>query len=114
MNRSVNHPKGSPRETAPDGTPGILAGDKLEQRRAEVNQAIKNACDLLNSDGVEPRNYVEQLAWMFFPKAFDEAEAARAEVAVFEGERAPERIAGKYRWSSWSRMIDRQTRCSSL
>ncbi len=46
----------------------------LEHRRQEVQQAVKNACDQLRSEGVDARNYVEQLAWMFFLKAFDEAE----------------------------------------
>jgi type I restriction enzyme M protein len=49
----------------------------LEHRRPEVNQAVDNACGQMRSDGVEPRNYVEQLACMFFHKAFDEAEAPR-------------------------------------
>ena len=44
---------------------------KLEHRRQEVQQAVKNACDQLNSDGVAPRDYVEQLAWLFFLKAFE-------------------------------------------
>lgn len=35
-------------------------------RRQEVQQAVKNACDQLNSDGVNVRDYVEQLAWLFF------------------------------------------------
>ncbi len=49
----------------------LLSGAALEHRRADVNAAIKTACDYLNSDGVDPRNYVEQLAWMFFLKAYD-------------------------------------------
>ena len=50
-----------------------IAASAREQSVAlsEVNTAIKTACDYLNSDGVDPRNYVEQLAWMFFLKAFD-------------------------------------------
>ncbi|WP_291321733.1 type I restriction endonuclease [Desulfonatronospira sp.] len=38
--------------------------------RQEVRQAVKNACDQLNHEGVDARNYVEQLAWLFFFKAF--------------------------------------------
>ena len=34
----------------------------VEHRRQEVQQAVKNACDQLNSDGVAPRDYVEQLS----------------------------------------------------
>ena len=48
-------------------------------RRQEVQQTVKNACDQLNAEGVDARNYVEQLAWLFFLKAFDEAEARREE-----------------------------------
>ena len=45
-------------------------GNGTEVRRDHVRQAVKNAYDQLNSDGVEPRNYVEQLSWLFFLKAF--------------------------------------------
>src|SRR5438105_15963848 len=80
---------------------------KLEQRRSEVQQVINNACDLLNSAGVNPRDYVEQIAWMFFLKAFDEAEAGRADLAVFEGTVVQERLKNEYRWSEWSKLTDR-------
>ena len=57
---------------------------KIDHRRQEVQQAIKTACDQLNSvDGVPPRDYVEQLAWMFFLKAFDEMETGLEEEAAF-------------------------------
>ena len=46
---------------------------KIDHRRQEVRQIVKNACDQLNQEGVDARNYVEQLAWLFFLKAFDEA-----------------------------------------
>jgi len=42
-----------------------------DHRRQEVQQTVKNACDQLNAEGVDARNYVEQLAWLFFLKAFD-------------------------------------------
>lgn len=45
----------------------------IDHRRQEVRQLVKNACDELNQEGVDARNYVEQLAWLFFLKAFDEA-----------------------------------------
>ncbi|MBE0542234.1 MAG: SAM-dependent DNA methyltransferase [Verrucomicrobia bacterium] len=85
----------------------VLSGEQLEHRRAEVNTAIKTACDYLNSDGVDPRNYVEQLAWMFFLKAFDEAEAVRADVAVFEDKMVENRLPVELRWATWSKMTDR-------
>lgn len=85
----------------------VLTGEQLEHRRAEVNTAIKTACDFLNSDGVDPRNYVEQLAWMFFLKAFDEAEAIRADVAVFEDKMVENRLPVELRWATWSKMTDR-------
>src|SRR5438309_2605976 len=80
---------------------------KLEHRRREVQQIINNACDLLNSAGVNPRDYVEQIAWMFFLKAFDEAEAGRSQLAVFEGTVVQERLANEYRWSEWSKLTER-------
>jgi len=85
----------------------VLSGAQLEHRRAEVNTAIKTACDYLNSDGVDPRNYVEQLAWMFFLKAFDEAEAVRADVAVFEDKMVESRLPVEFRWGTWSKLTDR-------
>ena len=57
---------------------------KTDHRRQEVQQAVKNACDQLNSDGVAPRDYVEQLAWLFFLKAFDEAETRHEQEAAFD------------------------------
>ncbi|WP_161794821.1 type I restriction-modification system subunit M N-terminal domain-containing protein [Desulfonatronum thioautotrophicum] len=36
---------------------------------------LKEIFQKLNQEGVDARNYVEQLAWLFFLKAFDEAEA---------------------------------------
>jgi len=56
---------------------------------------------------VDPRNYVEQLAWMFFLKAFDEAEAVRADVAVFEDKMVENRLPVELRWATWSKMTDR-------
>src|SRR5690242_9568012 len=84
-----------------------LDPQQLEIRRGEVQQIIDNACDLLNAAGVNPRDYVEQIAWMFFLKAFDEAETGRSELAVFEGTVVQERLAGQFRWSEWSKLTDR-------
>lgn len=41
-----------------------------DRRRQEVQRTIKNACDQLHAKGVNARNYVEQLAWLFFLKTF--------------------------------------------
>jgi type I restriction enzyme M protein len=75
---------------------------KAEHRRQEVQQAVKNACDQLNSDGVTPRDYVEQLAWLFFLKAFDEAEVRHEQESSFDDNAYTRRIEGDYRWSVWS------------
>lgn len=75
---------------------------KAEHRRQEVQQAVKNACDQLNSDGVTPRDYVEQLAWLFFLKAFDEAETRHEQEARFDDSAYTRRIEGDYCWSVWS------------
>ena len=80
--------------------------DKVDARRQEVRQAVKNACDMLNADGVDARNDVEQIAWLFFLKAFDESESARGEVAAFEEESFARRLDGDYRWSVWSQWTD--------
>ena len=61
-------------------TPTITQ-DQIEHRRQEVVQAIDNACNQMRSEGVQPHNYVEQLSWLFFLKAFDESESRREEEA---------------------------------
>ena len=83
------------------------ANGKLENRRQEVQQAVKNACDQLNSDGVTPRDYVEQLSWLFFLKAFDEAEDRHEQEAAFDDKTYDRRLDGDYRWSNWSKRTDR-------
>ncbi len=83
------------------------SNNQVENRRQEVQQAVKNACDQLNSDGVDARNYVEQLAWLFFLKAFDESESRREQEAAFAEEPYVRRLDGKYSWSGWSSMVDR-------
>jgi len=75
-------------------------------RRQEVQQIVKNACDQLNQEGVDARNYVEQLAWLFFLKAFDEAEARRKEEAAFDDTPYERRLTGEYAWSSWAEDTD--------
>lgn len=78
-----------------------------EHRRQEVQQAVKYACDQLNSDGVTPRDYVEQLAWLFFLKAFDDAETRHEQEAAFDDKIYARRIQGDYRWSVWSTWVNR-------
>ena len=77
-----------------------------DHRRQEVQQTVKNACDQLNAEGVDARNYVEQLAWLFFLKAFDEAEARREEEAAFDDRPYERRLSGDYAWSSWAKDTD--------
>ncbi|HUG67212.1 MAG TPA: N-6 DNA methylase [Pirellulaceae bacterium] len=78
----------------------------VDHRRQEVRQIVKNACDQLNSEGVDARNYVEQLAWLFFLKAFDEAETRREEEAAFDDAPYERRLASQYAWSSWASKTD--------
>ncbi len=79
---------------------------KTDHRRQEVQQIVKNACDQLNQEGVDARNYVEQLAWLFFLKAFDEAETRKEEEASFDDKTYQRRLAGEYAWSSWAKDTD--------
>lgn len=81
--------------------------NKTDHRRQEVRQYIKNACDELNQEGVAPRDYVEQLAWLFFLKAFDEAEQRREQEASFDDSEYERRLSGKFAWSSWARKTDK-------
>ena len=78
----------------------------VEHRRLEVQQAVKNSCDQLNSDGVAPRDYVEQLAWLVFLKAFDETEDQLEQEADFGGEEYPRRLNGRFRWTAWTSRTD--------
>lgn len=79
---------------------------KYDHRRQEVQQIVKNASDQLNQEGVDARNYVEQLAWLFFLKAFDEAEAQREEEGAFEDTPYERRLSGEYAWAQWARDTD--------
>lgn len=87
-----------PTTSKPNGT--------VDHRRQEVRQTVKNACDQLNSKGVDARNYVEQLAWLFILKAFDEAETRREEEALFDDKPYVRRLMGEYTWSSWASKTD--------
>lgn len=91
----------------PASAPPKKSNGKVDPRRAEVQQIVKNACDQLNSEGVDARNYVEQLAWLFFLKAFDESETRREQEAAFDDSAYERRLAGKFAWSSWASMTDR-------
>ena len=88
-------------------TPSGPSGNGARHRRQEVRQAVKNACDQLNSDGVAPRDYVEQLAWLFFLKAFDETEDRREQEADFDDGEYRRRLNGEFRWASWASRTDR-------
>lgn len=79
---------------------------KTDHRRQEVQQIVKNACDQLNQEGVDARNYVEQLAWLFFLKAFDEAETRKEEEASFNDTPYERRLSGEFAWSSWAKDTD--------
>lgn len=78
----------------------------IDHRRQEVQQIVKNACDQLNAEGVDARNYVEQLAWLFFLKAFDEAETRKEQEAAFDDTPYQRRLSGPYAWSRWARDTD--------
>ena len=83
------------------------ANNNIDHRRQEVQQIVKNACDQLNAEGVDARNYVEQLAWLFFLKAFDETEARKEQEAAFDDKPYERRLAGEYAWSQWAKNTDR-------
>lgn len=83
-----------------------MSQNKVDHRRTEVQQIVKNACDQLNAEGVAPRNYVEQLAWLFFLKAFDDAEARREQEAAFDDTTYERRLAGNFAWSQWAKRTD--------
>lgn len=74
----------------------------LESRRQEVQTIIKNAADEMRADGVDQRDYVEQLAWLFFLKVFDTSEDDRAEQAGFDEGSYTRRLDGRFRWRAWT------------
>jgi type I restriction enzyme M protein len=78
----------------------------IDHRRQEVQQIVKNACDQLNAEGVDARNYVEQLAWLFFLKAFDETETRKEQEAAFDDKSYERRLGGKYASSNWAKDTD--------
>lgn len=80
--------------------------NNAEHRRTEVQQIVKSACDQLNSEGVDARNYVEQLAWLFFLKAFDETETRKEQEAAFNETPYERRLTGDYAWSHWAKDTD--------
>lgn len=77
-----------------------------DHRRQEVQQIVKNACDQLNAEGVDARNYVEQLAWLFFLKAFDETETRKEQEAAFDDTPYERRLTGDYAWGQWAKDTD--------
>ena len=92
--------------SAEGGGMTMPSDNAARHRRQEVRQAVKNACDQLNSDGVAPRDYVEQLAWLFFLKAFDETEDRREQEADFDDGEYRRRLNGEFRWASWANRTD--------
>jgi type I restriction enzyme M protein len=83
-----------------------MTKNNIDHRRQEVQQIVKNACDQLNAEGVDARNYVEQLAWLFFLKAFDETESRKEQEAEFDDESYERRLGGEYAWSYWAKDTD--------
>lgn len=83
-----------------------MTQNDIDHRRPEVQQIVKNACDQLNAEGVDARNYVEQLAWLFFLKAFDETENRKEQEAAFDDTPYERRLADEYSWSQWAKNTD--------
>jgi type I restriction enzyme M protein len=77
-----------------------------DNRRQEVQQIIRNVSNQLNVEGVDARNYVEQIAWLFFLKAFDEAEDRREEEAAFDDLEYDRLLGGKFAWKAWAKDTD--------
>lgn len=83
-----------------------MTQNNTDHRRQEVQRIVKNACDQLNAEGVDARNYVEQLAWLFFLKAFDETETRKEQEAAFDDTPYERRLTGSYAWSHWAKDTD--------
>lgn len=83
---------------------GFEMNTEVDYRKQDVQQALQNACDSLNDAGVNTRDYVEQLAWFFPLKAFDETEQQREEEAAFDDTSCERPLTSKFAWSSWSKL----------
>ncbi len=83
-----------------------MTQNNTDHRRQEVQRIVKNACDQLNAEGVDARNYVEQLAWLFFLKAFDETETRKEQEAAFDDTPYERRLTGDYAWGHWAKDTD--------
>jgi type I restriction enzyme M protein len=94
-------------KTSNQSTADAFANGVTEHRRQEVQQAIDSACDRMRSEGVHPRDYVEQLSWLFFLKAFEETENRRVDEATFDDQPYQRRLDGEYPWSAWAKKTDR-------
>lgn len=86
--------------------PILDVAEREELRREEIRQAVKSACNAMRNEGVPPRDYVEQLSWLFFLKAFEETEIRREVEAEFSDKPYMRRLDGEYRWSAWARNVN--------
>lgn len=71
--------------------------------RQELRNKINTACDVMRSEGLGIVDYMEQLSWLFFLKAFDETENDREIKAKLKGEHYERILQGKYMWSEWTK-----------
>ena len=78
---------------------------QLIQSRNELSNEIWNACDVMRRDdgttGV--LQYMEQLSWMLFLKAFEAIEDRYEAESTLYNKPYERILKGKYRWSNWTK-----------
>jgi len=79
--------------------------NELFRTRKDIADEIWRACDIMRRDdgtsGV--LEYMEQLSWMLFLKAFEDIENRYEAEASLTGKPYQRIIDGEYRWSSWTK-----------
>ena len=72
--------------------------------RESLSNDVWRACDIMRSDDgtTGMMEYMEQLSWLLFLKAFEEIENTHEAEAQFAGGKYDRILDGEYRWSEWA------------
>jgi type I restriction enzyme M protein len=71
--------------------------------RKELATKIEQIYEIMRADGLTLVDYVEQLSWLLFLKAFEKLEEDRKLEAEFEEKEYKPTLDPKFNWSSWAK-----------
>ena len=71
-------------------------------KRDQLRTVINSACDKLRRDGLGVQQYMEEISWLLFLKALEQADLANKELAEFEGVTFEPIIPEEFEWSKWA------------